>query len=316
MLWIVAAAVCFLAYSNGANDNFKGVASLFGSGAATYRRALAWATVTTMAGALAALWFGQALVAKFSGRGIVSDGLARSPEFAAAVAAGGGLTVILATWSGFPVSTTHALTGAILGAGFAAMGTGISLQSLGKGFVLPLLLSPVLAIVTVLLFNWILTKIGVQAGTLADASHAASAGAVSAARGLNDAPKIAAMLLAVQTAGGGGTGFVVVAAAMALGGLLHSRRIAETLSLRITKLDHREGLAANLATATLVLLASFAGLPVSTTHVSVGALLGIGLSNGRADWSVFRGIALSWVLTLPSAALIAFGLFKIMPQRG
>ena len=86
---------------------------------------------------MAALWFGQALVAKFSGRGIVSDQLARSPEFATAVAAGAGLTVILATLTGFPISTIHALTGAVVGAGVAALGAGINLQALGKGFVLP-----------------------------------------------------------------------------------------------------------------------------------------------------------------------------------
>ena len=84
------------------------------------------------------------------------------------------------------------------------------------------------------------------------------------------------------------------------------------MSLEITSFNHREGLAANFATATLVLLASFAGLPVSTTHVSVGALLGLGIMNHRADWSVIRGIVLSWVLTLPIGALFAYAVFELV----
>ncbi len=78
------------------------------------------------------------------------------------------------------------------------------------------------------------------------------------------------------------------------------------MSLRITTLNHQQGLAANIATALLVLLASLAGLPVSTTHVSVGALTGIGITSRCADWSVIRGIVLSWLLTLPCGAVVAF----------
>ena len=66
-LILVAVAVLFLAYSNGANDNFKGVATLFGSGTATYRVALAWATVSTFAGSLLALYLAGGLVASFKG---------------------------------------------------------------------------------------------------------------------------------------------------------------------------------------------------------------------------------------------------------
>ena len=71
-------AVCFLAYSNGANDNFKGVASLFGSGTTSYRIALAWATIATLAGSMCAIFLAQALFIKFSGKGLASDGLIQS----------------------------------------------------------------------------------------------------------------------------------------------------------------------------------------------------------------------------------------------
>jgi PiT family inorganic phosphate transporter len=92
---------------------------------------------------------------------------------------------------------------------------------------------------------------------------------------------------------------------MAIGGLLHSRRIAETMSHKITAMNHGQGFSANLATGILVILASFFGLPVSTTHVSVGALFGIGLATGQADARVMRNIALSWIITLPCAAFLS-----------
>src|SRR5436190_181798 len=140
-------ATCFLAYSNGANDNFKGVASLYGCRAASYRTAITWATITTFAGSIASIFLAQALLKKFSGKGLVPDNLVGSEAFLLAVALAAAITVILATRLGFPISTTHALTGAIVGCGLVAVGSGVNFSALGKGFVLPLLLSPVLAIV-------------------------------------------------------------------------------------------------------------------------------------------------------------------------
>src|SRR5437867_12733801 len=138
-------ATCFLAYSNGANDNFKGVASLFGSRTCNYRAAIWWATIATFAGSIMSIFLSQTLLGKFSGKGIVPDHFVGSEYFLLAVAIGAGLTVIIATLTGFPISTTHALTGAIIGCGVVAVGPAMNFSSLGKGFVLPLLLSPVLA---------------------------------------------------------------------------------------------------------------------------------------------------------------------------
>src|SRR5260370_4537870 len=139
-------AVVFLAYSNGANDNFKGVASLFGSRTCGYRVAISWATVTTFAGSAAAILLAQALLKKFSGKGLVPDALAGSPQFVLAVALGAGATVILATLLGFPISTTHGLTGALVGAGLAASAGSVNFAVLSKSFVMPLLVSPLLAV--------------------------------------------------------------------------------------------------------------------------------------------------------------------------
>lgn len=140
-------ATCFLAYSNGANDNFKGVASLFGSRTCNYRTAITWATITTFAGSTMSIFLTQALLEKFSGKGIVPDHFVGSEYFLLAVAIGAGLTVIVAALTGFPISTTHALIGAIIGCGLVAAGSQVNPSTLGKGFILPLLLSPFLAIV-------------------------------------------------------------------------------------------------------------------------------------------------------------------------
>src|SRR5216110_630322 len=126
-------ATCFLAYSNGANDSFKGVASLFGSRTCSYRTAISWATITTFAGSITSIFLAQTLLKKFSGKGIVPDHFVGSEFFLLAVAIGAGLTVIIATLSGLPISTTHALTGAIIGCGFIAVGPAMNFSSLGKG---------------------------------------------------------------------------------------------------------------------------------------------------------------------------------------
>src|SRR5918994_6083200 len=96
----------FLAYANGANDNFKGVASLFGSRTCNYRTAISWATITTFAGSIMSIFLAQTLLKKFSGKGIVPDHFTGSEYFLLAVAIGAGLTVIIATLTGFQISTT------------------------------------------------------------------------------------------------------------------------------------------------------------------------------------------------------------------
>ncbi|OAI04359.1 inorganic phosphate transporter [Methylomonas methanica] len=353
---ILFISICFLAYANGANDNFKGVASLFGSGTANFRQALTWATLTTLAGSLTALLLAQTLLVKFSGKGLAPDELIHTLPFMIAVAGGAGMTVILATRYGFPISTTHALLGAMAGSTLLATSGNISLAPLLSNFVLPLLLSPFVALLSAgLLYRGLsmwrnhrqLTNnlclcienpeslalasnvnmtlainvpsltldrqeacvarqasqiLGLNLERLRDGLHFCSAGAVCFARGLNDTPKIAALLLLAP-------GFdlqwiiILVAMVMLLGGVFNARRVAETMSHKITSISHEQGLSANLVTALLVISASKLGMPVSTTHVSVGSLFGIGLVSGKANSGVITSIALSWLLTLPCAAV-------------
>ena len=371
MIWagLILAATLFVAYANGANDNFKGVATLFGAGAASYRLALWWASITTLAGSVCAYFLARGLIETFSGKGLVPESYLGDPAFVAAVILGAGATVLIAARFGLPISTTHALTGALVGAGLMAVGGDLGFATLGKGFVTPLLVSPVLALVLTLLLypalRWTRVRLGirreaclcigapvspcadpavprgpgavalmtalpavdvvmadtadceyrnrtvyagrllgVQAQKILDGLHFLSAGAVSFARGLNDTPKI----VALATAFGGlalDRLILVVALVMAVGGLVSARRVAETMSRRITRLNHGQGLTANLVTAFLVIFASHLGVPVSTTHVSCGALFGIGAANGRARWATIGGIASAWVMTLPIAAAVA-----------
>jgi PiT family inorganic phosphate transporter len=373
-LLLLILVTCFLAYSNGANDNFKGVASLFGSRTTGYRTAIWWATATTFTGSIASMVLAQSLLTTFSGKGIVPDQVVGSESFLLAVALGAGLTVMVATLTGFPVSTTHALTGAIVGAGFVALGTGVNVQSLGTRFLLPLALSPILALVLAGGFYLVLrflrlrlgiTKewcvcvgetphvvpipqpasvmalqgtvpftvtvsagelgdcaerytgafLGIRSQTIMDMAHFLSAGIVSFARGLNDTPKIAAMLLVVRALDIR-WGIVAIAVAIAIGGLLSAARVAETMSHRITGMNHGQGLAANLSTGLLVILATRYGLPVSTTHVSVGSLFGIGLIARKANVGVVLGVVLSWLLTLPCAALISGVVYWLAGRAG
>lgn len=146
--------------------------------------------------------------------------------------------------------------------------------------------------------------VGVDAQSALDGAHVLSAGAISFARGLNDTPKIAALVVATGGLGGGAS-LLVVGAAIAVGGLVAARRIADTMSYRITGMNDGQAFSANLVTASCVLFASKLGVPVSTTHVSCGSLFGIGLVNRRAHWGVIGQILLAWVTTLPVAAGIA-----------
>jgi PiT family inorganic phosphate transporter len=154
-----------------------------------------------------------------------------------------------------------------------------------------------------------------------DLLHWVSAGATSFARGLNDAPKIAALALPLLVSTDGrpelrAAIFAVVATAMTLGALAGGRKIARVLGEDVTRLDADEGVAANLTSAALILVASRFGMPVSTTHVTTGAIAGVGLSAGArgVSWRVMRDIVLAWVITLPVCVLLGFVAVQAMER--
>jgi PiT family inorganic phosphate transporter len=368
LLVVILVAGVLLASANGANDNFKGVATLFGSGTTNYRRALVWATGTTLLGSLLAVWLAERLLSRFSGKGLVPDALTAEPGFLAAVALAAALTVLLASRLGLPVSTTHALMGALVGAALAS-GSDVQWAGLGHYFVAPLLFSPLVALagtgalypvlrrsrvtlgvtkqtcfcvgvepvervpllspsvaleraeqLTVALGSTVTCQeryagrlLGLNAARTLDGLHYLSAGLVSLARGLNDTPKIAALLLALPGAGPL-TATALCGVVMAVGGLAGARPVAETLSRRITAMNAGQGFTANLVTGLLVIAASRWGLPVSTTHVSCGALFGLGAATGQARWGPIAGILLAWLTTLPAAGLLGGLCYPLLRQ--
>ncbi|CAA0173699.1 anion permease [Tenacibaculum maritimum] len=326
ILLLLFIAACFLAYSNGANDNFKGVATLFGAGITNYKKAINWATITTFSGSVAAIFLAKELVKNFSGKGLVPNELIQTPNFAIAIALGAALTVFAATKIGMPISTTHGLVGGLFGAGVMAVGSDFNFGKLGNTFLMPLVVSPlmaaILSLLAYLLFKFIKKQIpslhtknptlfGISAPKILDRLHYLSAGIVSFARGLNDTPKIVGLLIIINTIDIKWS-MISVAVIMSLGGLLNAKKVGETMSKKITKMNSGQGFTANIVTGLLVTTASVHGLPVSTTHVSVGSLFGIGTATKKADYKVIGKIILSWVLTLPIAAIMSAVIFKVL----
>lgn len=349
-------AACFLAYSNGANDNFKGVATLFGSGTTNYKKAILWATVTTSLGSVAAIYLAEELVSNFSGKGLVPNELLLLPTFAIAIAIGAALTVFIATKIGMPISTTHSLVGALFGSGVIAVGSEFNFEKLGNIFLMPLIVSPLMAAIGSYIIYIIFKSFrksfkidkaskttpniarmqmnaivienseytpninlevytgklfGISAQKTLDTLHFISSGIVSFARGLNDTPKIVGLLLIINSLDIKWS-MLAVALTMAIGGLLNAKKVGLTMSTKITPMNSGQGFTANLVTGLLVTTASIHGMPVSTTHVSIGSIFGIGSASKKADYKMIGKIILSWALTLPIAAIISAFLYFLL----
>ncbi len=356
--------VLALAYANGTNDVSKAIATLVGSGVTDYRTAILWGTIWTTVGAAVSGIVAGAMLNTFS-TGLIQPGIAAPPALAGAVLFGAIAWVLVASRTGLPVSTTHALTGALVGAGLVAIGSdGLTWSAITQKIALPLLLSPVLALSLSLVLHPVIrfiagrwegtclcvmpesralvtidergnTRTLFQASALGepvvavpsqcdraglrgvtiglDTIHWISSGLTSLARGINDAPKILAMLLLGGALASWPSEIMKVAAfagaalAMGLGSFIGGYRVTEVLAEKVTRMDHVEGLSANVTTSSLVLVTAAMGLPVSTTHVSSSAIIGIGLLKGirAVRWTTVRDMVLAWIVTLPVGGVLA-----------
>ena len=356
--------VLALAYANGTNDVSKAIATLVGSGVTDYRTAILWGTIWTTVGAAVSGIVAGAMLNTFS-TGLIQPGIAAPPALAGAVLFGAIAWVLVASRTGLPVSTTHALTGALVGAGLVAIGSdGLTWSAITQKIALPLLLSPVLALSLSLVLHPVIrfiagrwegtclcvmpesralvtidergnTRTLFQASALGepvvavpsqcdraglrgvtiglDTIHWISSGLTSLARGINDAPKILAMLLLGGALASWPSEIMKVAAfagaalAMGLGSFIGGYRVTEVLAEKVTRMDHVEGLSANVTTSALVLVTATLGLPVSTTHVSSSAIIGIGILKGlkAVRWTTVRDMVLAWVVTLPVAGILS-----------
>jgi PiT family inorganic phosphate transporter len=348
IILLTIAAMALLAFANGANDVSKGIATLAGSGRATYRQALVWGTAWTAMGAAASLVITAGLVEAFTSALVSSDMLAL-PTFALGAAAGASAWVLFASRAGLPVSTTHAMTGAIVGVAVAAGGTAaVQWPLLAATIAAPLALSPIVSAGIAFGVHGLVARVwpscvcveeGVALAVDGDgtaaavampvvsvgqecapaagrlrvmsgpAMHWGAAAALSFARGVNDNAKIAALgALAFASLGGDIVwAFLIAGLAMTAGSFIAGLRVSRTLAERVVHMDADSGLAGSLVSAGLVLAASFYVLPVSTTHVATGAIVGAGLrqGGGAVEWRTVGGLIAAWVVTLPIAA--AFG---------
>lgn len=357
-----------LAYVNGANDVSKGIATLVGSGLSNYRGAILWGTLWTAIGGLLGSVLATAMVSTF-GHGLLAPSTTQTLSAGVATLLGAAAWVLIATRTGLPVSTTHAIVGSLVGVAAVAYGVdGVRWSALGAKVVLPLLLTPLLslALVTLLLKSTrrfagsaeahlpdclcaeVAPAASVPAGPGAsvapmykmrlqivaapqaacaaerpraarltlDHLHWFTAGAASFARGMNDAPKIVALVLAASalqdtssTVGGLAQPqlFLLVTTGMVLGSLVGGRRVTRVLAEKVTPMDHREGFLANLVTAGLVTAGATLGLPMSTTHVSSGGIIGAGAQRSSLNPKTLKEILLAWVVTLPAAAALGIG---------
>jgi len=350
---LLVALTLVVAFANGANDVSKGVATLVGSGVTDYRRAILWGTVWTVAGGVAAAFASQGLVAVFSGNGVLATPPV-GPAFLVAVTSGAIGWLVLATSTGLPVSTTHALVGGLVGAGLAAQGVGgVAWAAVARKVALPLATSPLVSFALVVAVFPVVglafrrlnrycvcverrgvalvpasaapVSVAPTESTLhllaggdcpprvltrlnaLDSLHWLSAGLTSFFRALNDTPKILALGVGAAAVLGVAAKplFLLVALAMGAGSHVAGRRVTHTLAGKVTRIAPDGGLAANLVTSALVGLASVVSAPVSTTHVSSGAIVGIGTRTRDMRWKVVREMLLAWLVTLPVAAALA-----------
>lgn len=345
---VLIALTLVVAFANGANDVSKGIATLVGSGVSNYRRAIAWGSFCTVAGALAAALGSQGLVATFSGQGILTQDTG-STTFLLAIGFGAITWLIIATRTGMPVSTTHSLTGALIGAAIMQAGMhGVIWRALAATIALPLIASPVLALVLLLVILPLLRPLlarfdrycvcveqtaaltpegitlrdampvvevgstqscstAVARVSAIDSLHWISSGATSFFRGLNDTPKIVALGVAAGISLGVARvpQYGLVALAMGVGSIVAGFRVTRTLAEKVTQISPSNGFAANVVTSVLVGAASRFALPVSTTHVSSGAIIGVGLSHRDVERKIVGEMLLAWVVTLPVSALLA-----------
>jgi PiT family inorganic phosphate transporter len=234
----------------------------------------------------------------------------------------------LVTWRlGIPSSSSHALIGGLLGAAAAAAGTGAwNVGGIVGKVLIPLVSSPVAGFVIGLAFMVVIFNVFRRARprVMNDTFRrlqVLSAAFMAFSHGSNDAQKTMGIMTLALVLAGVLPDFkvplpVIVAAASAisLGTAAGGWRIIRTMGTRVVKLDPVHGFAAETTAASVIVVASHFGMPVSTTHVISSAILGAGSSDrfNSVRWSVARGIGIAWVLTLPAAGLVAAASFLLL----
>jgi PiT family inorganic phosphate transporter len=302
-------------FLNGLHDAANSIATIVSTRVLRPQYAVLWAAFFNF---VAFLVFGLH-VANTIGTGIIApDIITPAVIFAALV---GAIVWNLVTWAlGIPSSSSHALIGGLVGAGVAKAGIVAVMWSGLSMTLLAIVLSPVVGFLLALLLVAIVTWASARSTPFAvDRAFRIfqffSASLYSLGHGGNDAQKtmgIIAVLLYSQ--GHLGSEFSVpfwvvlsCQSAMALGTLMGGWRIVRTMGLRITRLTPMQGFCAETGGAATLFMATFLGVPVSTTHTITGAIVGVGAARrvSAVRWNVASSIVYAWVITVPASALVA-----------
>ena len=326
MLIVAGFLAFYLAWNLGANDVANSMGTSVGSKAITLGQALIIAAAMEFSGALI---FGQGVSQKLA-TGILDLNLyTESPDQFVlgmmAVLLSAGIWMNVATVWGLPVSSSHATVGAIAGFGSVSLGmNAVRWQSLGVISLAWVVTPLVTATIAAMLYQLVLALKIEDEAPFAKLQVISACG-VAFAHGSNDvgnaiAP-FAAIVSVLQTRQIPIDSVPIPLWVLALGGVsivgglaVWGKKVIETVGEGIIALQPKGGFCAELATAIAVLTASNFGLPVSTSHALVGAVVGIGLVNGResVQWGNFRSIALTWVATIPASIGLSMGIYKIL----
>jgi inorganic phosphate transporter, PiT family len=313
LVLVVITALAF-DFTNGFHDTGNAMATSIATGALPPRVAVALSGLLNLVGAFLSL-----AVAATIASGLVDTKLVTLTVVAAGLA--GGIIWNLVTWLfGIPSSSSHALIGGVIGSTIAAAGGHAVLwHGLTSKVVIPAVLSPVIAGLVAATGTWLLYRIS-RSLTQGARSHGfrigqiGSACMVSLAHGTNDAQKTMGVITLALIANGtlhaksNAPFWVILACALAIsiGTYLGGWRVIRTLGKGLVEIEAPQGMAAESASAAIILLSSSFGYSLSTTHVATGSIIGTGLGKRGAEvrWNVAGRMATAWIFTLPSAGIV------------
>jgi PiT family inorganic phosphate transporter len=314
LIGLIAVALLF-DFLNGLHDAANSIATIVSTRVLRPQFAVLWAAFFNF---VAFMVFGLH-VAQTIGTGIIDPAIVDAQVIFAALV--GAIVWNLVTWAlGIPSSSSHALIGGLFGAGVAKAGLSAAVWSGLSKTVIAIVLSPLVGFLLAMMLVAIVSWLSVRSTPFAvDRAFRilqfASASLYSLGHGGNDAQKtmgIIAVLLYSQGHLGGEfyVPFWVVLscqAAMAMGTLMGGWRIVRTMGLRITKLTPMQGFCAETGGAATLFIATFLGVPVSTTHTITGAIVGVGAARrlSAVRWNVASSIVYAWVITMPASAIVA-----------
>ncbi len=322
LLWGLIGVALLFDFLNGLHDAANSIATIVSTRVLRPQFAVFWAAFFNF---IAFLVFGLS-VAKTVGTGIISPEIVDSRVIFGALM--GAISWNVITWLlGIPSSSSHALIGGLVGAGVAKAGTSVivwnGLLKTAGAIVMSPALGFALALMLVLIVSWLFVR---STPFAVDSSFRwlqfVSASFYSLGHGGNDAQKTMGIIAVLLFSQGQITGefyvpfWVVITcqAAMGLGTLFGGWRIVHTMGSKITRLTPMQGFCAETGGAITLFLATYLGIPVSTTHTITGAIVGVGAARrvSAVRWNVAKDIVTAWIFTMPAAALIG-AVFYALP---